>query len=269
MAGRAIVVQGAQLKCTGCPGGKSYLTPTVAGDDKIEGKRPATIKDHQACIHIHPFDRECTFLSAACQPDTPTPWADTIISGVSLSLTLSQDLSPDDKLQCTHGGEIGVVDSCQSTVIIGRAVSGNASTDTDGGSFMDTFKPMVAIAGGAALADGPLPFGDALGIGLLGGTAVVGVGVVLEDAVSGDDSGDADDYEEKYGDYEYQDPRETKRGPLKGGRQNQRDPHFGIKNPDFWKYWERHKESKGGDIRTRKEAEDRLDEWEKAGKPGR
>lgn len=274
MAGRPIVVQGAELKCTGCPGGKSYLTPTVAGDDKIEGKRPATIKDHQAGIHIHPFDKECTFLTAPCRPKTPTPWADIIFSGVSLSLTLSQDLSPDDKLECTWGGEIGIVDSCQSTVIIGRAISDDTSTDTDdGSSFWKIVKPVLGIAGVAAAADGPIPVGDAVGATLLTGAAVVGGGVAIAEAVSGDDSNDnsddADHYEETYGDYEYNDPRETKRGPLKGGRQNQRDPDFGIKDPGFWKYWERTKGSKGGDIRTKKEAEEHYDEWLKADKPSR
>jgi hypothetical protein len=182
-------------------------------------------------------------------------------------------LSPDDKLKCTWGGEIGVVDSCQSTVIVGRAVSGDTSTDTEGSPFWKFVKPVLGIAGVAAAADGPFPVGDAVGITLVTGAAAVGTGVAMAEAVSDDgsddNSDDAEHYEETYGDYEYNDPRETKRGPLKGGRKNQRDPDFGIKDPEFWKHVERTKESKGGDIRTKKEAEERYDEWLKAGKPSR
>ena len=56
---------------------------------------------------------------------------------------------------------------------------------------------------------------------------------------------------------------------MKGGKQNARDRDYGIKDPDFWKWWHRKgkPQSGGKDIGSKSQAEEIFKDWVNKGKP--
>ena len=110
------VVNGAQLQCT-CGDTPTPLTVTSQTECKIGGQLAATIMDNVPVTNITPFGTCKTLTAAAsgtptpCVPATTLPWAPGSTSTVMIGAI--PGLLNTDKLACTVGGMISVVDPGQ------------------------------------------------------------------------------------------------------------------------------------------------------------
>lgn len=187
------VVDGATLTCT-MGAAPSRLTATSFA--RAEGAALATIADHTAAS-FSTFGN-CLSLCGPCQPMTPVPWS----PGATFLSSFVPVLVAESRLPCVQGGLISIRDPGQGSLRLtpGLALAppfprpGGAEDDDDDGP---SFGPFAALAGVVAVADGPLPFGEAIGGAVL---AAGGTYVVASSIAGDDDADDVDDAQRRYED---------------------------------------------------------------------
>lgn len=118
-----LVVHGAKIACTGCPGATSQLhvtSPTGVTATQM-CLSAASVTDHIPVVNVVPF-ASCVFLEGApCVPATPTPWTGAILGPPFVSL--APVLTEAHRLTCTIGGLITIQDPGQHSVEVGDIVA--------------------------------------------------------------------------------------------------------------------------------------------------
>lgn len=114
-----LVVHGAKIACTGCPGAASQLhvtSPTGVTTTQM-CLSAASITDHIPVVNVVPF-ASCVFLEGApCVPATPSPWTGAILGPPFLSI--APVLTAAHQLTCEIGGRITIQDPGQHSVEVG------------------------------------------------------------------------------------------------------------------------------------------------------
>lgn len=107
------VIQGATLQCS-CGSAPSKLLVDWQSNNFIEGPLAATVMDHKPGLNILPFGT-CSTLSGPCVPATPAPW----LTGSTTNVIIGNGLAlrNPDKLVCTVGGMISIVDPGQGNTL--------------------------------------------------------------------------------------------------------------------------------------------------------
>lgn len=115
-----VVVNGALLTCTKCPGKSSPLS--VGGGPTIGEETVATITDHVVGENIEPFPGECQTTHEACAPQTPFPWFPGEPS--ALVPSLGPLIAETAVLVCTQGfGVIQVASAGQGSVNVNEPLN--------------------------------------------------------------------------------------------------------------------------------------------------
>lgn len=143
-----LVVHGAKIACTGCPGRSSQLlVPRPSGVTATQScLNAASIADHLPIVNVVPFGPCALRKGDPCVPATPAAWTGALTGPPMLSI--APVLTNAHVLSCTTGGLISIQDPGQHQVDVGDLAPPEAEVsdeeEDDGNIVTDLWDFLIA-----------------------------------------------------------------------------------------------------------------------------